>query len=260
MVEDNLSSELVTKGLSTRFVGQRVIYRSQLTSTMKLAREQARQGVAEGTVIITDKQTAGRGRINRVWLSPKGNLAVSIILRPELTHLPSLIMLASLAVVHSINKVTGLNPQIKWPNDVLINDKKVSGILIENDVKANKVNHTIIGIGVNINLKLTDFPEIQAIATSLSDELGKKVSRLSVLRSLLAEIERLYLVLTGGGCIYEEWRDNMLTLGKKVRVETGDSILEGVAESVDRDGSLCLRGVDGGLIKIVVGDVTRTTQ
>lgn len=256
MVEDNLSAASISHDLETRFVGQRVIYYPSLTSTMDVAKREARQGASEGTVVITDNQTRGRGRLKRVWLSPKDNIALSVILRPDLSHLPSLIMLASLAVVGTIKTVTGLKSQIKWPNDVLINDKKVSGILIESDLQGSAVNYSIIGIGLNVNLKPADFPEIQSIATSLAHELGKDVSRLSVIRCLLAEIERLYLTLSSGDSIYREWRDNMVTLNKRVRVTSGDTVYEGIAESVARDGSLRLRSANGRLTRIVAGDVT----
>ncbi|MFC1933191.1 biotin--[acetyl-CoA-carboxylase] ligase [Chloroflexota bacterium] len=256
MAGDSLSATSITRDLETRFVGQRVIYYPSATSTNEVAKQEAQQGAAEGTAILADEQTAGKGRLKRVWLSPGGNIALSIILYPSLANLPSLIMLASLAVVHSIEAATGLKSQIKWPNDVLINGRKVCGILIESDVQGNAVNYTIIGIGINVNLKLADFPEIQPIATSLSDELGGEVSCLSVIRCLLVEIERLYLALSTGGSIYEEWRDSLITLGGRIRVKSGETVYEGVAESVARDGSLLLRGFDGSLTKIVAGDVT----
>ncbi len=253
MTEDSLFPASITKDLEARFVGQRVLYYPSLTSTNDIAKQEAQQGAAEGTVIITDEQVGGRGRLKRAWLSPRGNIALSVILYPSLSYLPSLIMLASLAAVHSIEAATGLKSQIKWPNDVLINGRKVCGILIESDVQGNIVNYTIIGIGINVNLRLNDFPEIQSIATSLSDEMGGDVSRVSVIRCLLVEIEKLYLA---GGSIYEEWRDNLVTLGKRVRATTGGAIYEGVAESVARDGSLLLRGFDGSPTRIVAGDVT----
>ncbi len=253
---DSLSPAAITKALETRFVGQRVIYYPSLSSTMEVAKREAQGGAAEGTVVLADEQTAGRGRLKRVWLSPGGSIALSIVLYPSLANLPSLIMLASLAVVHSIEAATGLKSQIKWPNDVLIKGRKVCGILIESDVQGNTVNYTVIGIGINANLRLADFPEILPIATSLSDELGRDVSRLSVIRHLLVEIERLYLALSAGGSVYQEWRDSLVTLGKRVRVKTGQATYEGVAESVGRDGSLLLRGLDGSLSKIVAGDVT----
>lgn len=256
MAEKKLSAEAVTRNLATRFIGQKVIYYPSLPSTMEVARQEALRGADEGTVIVADEQTAGRGRLKRAWMSPRGSISLSVILRPRLAYLPSIIMLASLAVVHSIEKVTGLKSQVKWPNDVLINGKKVCGILVETDVKGNTVNYAILGIGVNVNLKLADIPEIASIATSLSDELGRNVARLSVVRCLLAEIERFYLALTAGGSVYEEWRDSLVTLGKKVRVKTGEVTYEGVAESVAGDGSLMLRGLDGSLTRIVAGDVT----
>ncbi len=255
-MKDSLSADVITEGLETRFVGQRVLYYPSLTSTMDIARKEAQKGAGEGTVVIADEQTGGRGRLKRVWLTPKRNIALSVILYPALSCLPSLIMLASLAVVHGIESATGLKSQVKWPNDVLINGKKVCGILIESDVQGSTVNYTIIGIGINVSLRLADFPEIQPIATSLSSELGREVSRLSIIRHLLVEMERLYLTLSSGGSIYEEWRDSLVTLGKKVRVAAGETIYEGVAESVARDGSLLLRGFDGNLTRIVAGDVS----
>jgi len=256
MVGNNLSPASISNNLETRFIGQRVIYFPRLTSTMDVAKQETQQGATEGTVIIADEQTAGKGRMKRIWLSPKGSVALSVILYPSVVYLSSLIMLASLAVVHSIEAITGLKPQIKWPNDVLINNKKVCGILIESQVRQNIVDFAIIGIGVNVNLRLSDFPEILPIATSLSDEIGKEVSRLDVIRRLLIELERLYLALSAGGSVYEEWRDRLVTLGKRVRVTWGETRYEGIAESVARDGTLLLRGLDGSLTKIVAGDVT----
>ena len=193
--------------------------------------------------------------MKRTWLSPKGSLALSIILYPNVDYLPSLIMLASLAVVRSIETVTGLKSQIKWPNDVLINEKKVCGILIESDVQRNMVEYAIIGIGVNVNLRLADFPDILPIATSLSDELGRDVSRLDIMRRLLIEMEELYLALPAGWAIYRQWRDRLVTLGKRIHVKSGKTTYKGIAESVTEDGSLLLRHHDGSLTKIVAGDV-----
>jgi len=256
MAENNLSAASVTANLKTRFVGQTVIYHPTLASTMDVAKREAHRGAREGTTIIADEQTAGRGRTKRVWVSPRGCLALSIILYPGMLYLPSLIMIASLAVVRSIEAVTGLKSQIKWPNDVIINGKKVCGILIESDVKGNKVGYAIIGIGVNVNLRLSDFPEIVPIATSLSDALGRDVSRLDLIRHLLVEIERLYVALSTGGPIYEEWQDSLITLGRMVQIKMGKTIYDGIAESVARDGSLLVRRSDGSLTKIVAGDVT----
>lgn len=256
MVENSLLSASITGNLETQFIGHRVIYYPRLTSTMDIAKQEALRGAVAGTVVIADEQTAGKGRMNRVWLSPRGSIALSIILYPAVFYLPYLIMLSSLAVVHSIKAVTGLASQIKWPNDVLINGKKVCGILIESDVRGNTVTYAIIGIGMNVNFKLSDFPEILSTATSLADELGRDVSRVDVLRCLLVETERLYLALLDGESIYEEWRDRLAILGRKVQVKSGKTILEGIAESVARDGSLLLRHSNGSSTKIIAGDVT----
>lgn len=255
MKEAILSAKAITEGLKTRFIGQRLLYYPSLSSTMEVARQVARQGAAEGTVILADEQTAGKGRLKRTWLTPRGNIALSVILYPGISSLPSLIMLASLAVLRSIEPVTGLKPKLKWPNDILVNGKKAAGILIENEIQGNKVT-SIIGIGIDVNLRLADYPEIQAIATSLSDELGREVSRLKLVRYLLVEIESLYLDLSAGRSLFEQWRDNLATLGKKVRVIAEDAVYEGSAESVDKDGSLLLRLSDGSLTRIVAGDVT----
>jgi BirA family biotin operon repressor/biotin-[acetyl-CoA-carboxylase] ligase len=256
MIDDSLSSASITGGLKTRFIGKRTLYYPSLTSTMEIAREEARHGAAEGTIIIADEQTAGRGRLNRVWLSPRGNIALSLVLRPDMAHLHSLVMLASLAVVHSIEAITGLKARIKWPNDVLIGTRKVCGILIESQLQENRVAYVTIGIGINVNLHPDDFPDILPTATSLSRELGREIPRLDLVQQLLLEIEKLYLDLSAGKSLYEEWRDNLVTLGKRVHVKSGDTVQEGIAESVARDGSLLLRCTDGSLARILAADVT----
>ena len=259
MTENDLSADAITGGLETRFVGQRTLYFPSLTTTMDVARQEAIQGTPEGTVVIADEQTAARGRLQRVWLTPRGNIALSVILYPKKEHLHTLIMVASLAVAGCIETVTGLKPDIKWPNDVLIKGGKVCGILIESDVREDRVNYAIIGIGINVNLDMGAFPEIQSIATSLSHELRKEVSRLSLVRQLLKEMESYYLLASSAGdSVYHLWQQRLITLGKEVRATsaTGETVIEGIAESVDRDGSLWLRLGDGSLHRVIAGDVT----
>jgi BirA family biotin operon repressor/biotin-[acetyl-CoA-carboxylase] ligase len=259
-MKQSLSPSSITQDLDTRIIGQRVICYPSLPSTNELAKEVARQGAVEGTVIIAEEQTAGKGRLKRAWLSPRGSLSLSVILYPSLGYLPSLIMMASLAVARSIETVSGLEAQIKWPNDVLIGGKKVCGILVESEVRGEVVGYAVVGIGVNVNLRITDFPELLPAATSLSHELGREVSRLDLVKGLLVEIERLYLALLGGGSIYEEWRDRLATLGKEVCVASGEATYSGIAESVAGDGSLLVRRHDGSLSRIVAGDVTLRHQ
>jgi BirA family biotin operon repressor/biotin-[acetyl-CoA-carboxylase] ligase len=256
MIEESLSAAAITDGLATRFIGQEVSCYHSLPSTNDVAKTRAQEGAKEGTVIIAEEQTAGRGRIKRRWLSPRGGVALSIILYPPLDYLPSLIMVASLAVAGSVERVTGLKAKLKWPNDVLVNGKKVCGILVESDVRGNRVDYAVIGIGINANLKLSEFPQIAPMATSLSQELGRDVSRREIVRSLLAEAERLYLALASGDSVFKQWRSRLVTLGQEVQVSSAEATYKGVAESVASDGSLLLRQPDGNLLKIVAGDVT----
>jgi BirA family biotin operon repressor/biotin-[acetyl-CoA-carboxylase] ligase len=223
---------------------------------MKTAKELAQKGTAEGTVIIADTQTAGRGRLGRAWLSPEGSLAMSLILKPSLHNLPQLVMIASLAVVRAIKKVAGLETRIKWPNDVLIKGKKVCGLLIENEVKGDKVNFAIIGIGINVNFDPLSFPEISNIATSLSHELGTEVSKAELASVLLSELEQLYLEAQAGAPVHREWQENMETLGRWIQAKTGETVEKGKAETITRDGTLVLRRADGSLAEIVAGDIT----
>jgi len=223
---------------------------------MKTAKELVKKETAEGTVVIAGTQTAGKGRIGRTWLSPVGSLAMSVILKPSVDNLPQLVMIASLAVVRAIKKVTGLKTQIKWPNDVLVKNKKVCGILIENEVKGGKVNSAIIGIGINVNFDPLDFPEITGIATSLSHEIGTEISKVELTSTLLSELERLYLEAQAGAPVYREWQENMETLGRWIKVKNGETVEQGKAETVTENGNLVLRRADGSLTEIVAGDVT----
>jgi BirA family biotin operon repressor/biotin-[acetyl-CoA-carboxylase] ligase len=251
----DVSVSAISKNLKTKIVGKNIIYHRSLGSTMAEARQEAEEGAKEGTVIIAGEQTEGRGRLQRKWLSPEGNIALSILLHPEISSLPYLIMIASLAAVHAIREVSGIKAQIKWPNDVLIGGKKAGGILIENKVSGNRVQYAIIGIGINTGLRVTDYGEIAGTAASLPDADGKDL-RAEIIASLLNEFERLYLLLPGGKSIYEAWRDSLVTLGKKVRATSGSQTIEGIAEAVDEDGSLTIRGMDGKITKVVAGDVT----
>jgi len=223
---------------------------------MDTARREIKQGAAEGTVIIAGEQTGGRGRLKRAWLSPRGNIALSIILYPDITALPYLIMIASLAVAQSIETVAGKKTQIKWPNDILIDGKKVCGILIENEVKGNKAAYSIVGIGINVDLKVSGFSEIADTAASLTSEREKHDIRIKIIKALLTEFERLYLLLPDGKSVFEAWRARLVTLGQNVRATSTSQVIEGIAESVEESGALVIRGADGAVTKVVAGDVT----
>jgi BirA family biotin operon repressor/biotin-[acetyl-CoA-carboxylase] ligase len=254
--KDILSGNNISNKLGTRFIGKRVVVYPQLASTMEIAKIAASNGVSEGTVIVAEEQTSGKGRMDRFWISPKGCVTLSIILYPDIKHLPSLVMVASVAIIHAIKKVTGLKASIKWPNDILINGKKVAGILIEGTIQNINVGYAVIGIGLNVDFNIKDYPEIVDIATTLSDEKGKYISRLEMIRTILVEFEKLYLTARDKDAVYREWRDNMVTIGKKVSAKSGDIVYEGIVDTVSEDGSLILTTTDGRTVNFTAGDVT----
>ncbi len=256
MAASELSAAAISDGLGTRLIGRKIVYFPCLSSTMAVAREEIRRGASDGTVVVADEQTVGRGRLSRGWLSPPGSVSLSVILRPDVSCLPYLIMLAAVAVAGAIEAVTGLKTQLKWPNDVLIGGRKVCGILVESEVSGGAADYAIMGIGINVNIRVADFAEIAPLATSLSDELGAGVSRLWLGRRLLVELDKLYRTLPHGEGILKKWRQRLMTLGRRVRVVSGDDVYEGVAESVDDDGSLLLRCDDGSRRRVLAGDVS----
>jgi BirA family biotin operon repressor/biotin-[acetyl-CoA-carboxylase] ligase len=245
----------ITKSLGTAFIGRNVICYPSLKSTMDTARIKAREGVPEGTVVITDEQTAGRGRLKRGWISPAGNIALSVILRPEIGNLPYIMMIASLAAAGGIEHVTGLKVDFKWPNDVMIGGKKVGGILIENEFRGDRLVFSIVGIGVNAAVNIEEHPEISGRAASLPGVAGKD-RRADLIRGILREVECLYIKLPEGRDIYESWRDKLITLGQPVKATSITGVVQGIAEAVDESGALMIREVDGKLTRVVAGDVT----
>lgn len=257
--KSDISPEAVRRRLTTEFVGRNFLYFPSVTSTMDVARQAAREGAEEGTVIVAEEQTVGRARLGRAWINPPGVLATSIILRPQTGQLIRLSMIGSLATSRCIEKSTGLETTIKWPNDVLVKGKKISGILLESVLRGQSADWAVIGIGINVNFDPKNYPEIADIATSLSVELCKHVSPLDVLVHLLTETEQLYLALRRGEPVCRVWRDKLETLGKMVHVKTGEDVEKGYAESVDDDGALMLRRLDGSLVRIVAGEVTLRT-
>jgi BirA family biotin operon repressor/biotin-[acetyl-CoA-carboxylase] ligase len=236
-------------------LGMPLIYFPALPSTNTHAAELARKGAAEGTLVTTDDQTAGRGRIGRAWKSlPGQQLALSLVLRP--TFPPHfLVMAAALAVAEAVEAVTGLHPAIKWPNDVLVNGRKVCGILIE-----TSPGYAILGIGLNVNGSFADDPDLSARATTLADAAGRELSREALAAEILRRLDGLYATLAGGGEaaqteVRAAWRARLVTLGRHVSIAQHDATLEGVAEDVDADGALLVRLDDGTLRPITWGDV-----
>jgi BirA family biotin operon repressor/biotin-[acetyl-CoA-carboxylase] ligase len=250
------SARALRESLTTSFVGRRLEYRAALGSTQDLGRELAQAGTAEGTVVLAGRQTAGRGRLSRSWVSPGGGLYLTVVLRPSAQHLKALVIIAALAVARAIERLTGLQTSLKWPNDVLVAGRKIAGILSESELVGEGVSYALVGIGVNVNADMAAYAEAAPLATSVMTELGQEVSREALAAGLLNEFEALYLAAQAGEPIDQEWRARLGMLGKEVRVRSGEQVEEGLAEDVDRDGSLILRRADGSRMTIAAGDVT----
>ena len=252
-----ISTQSVLRGLTTEFLGRTVAYHARVDSTNNVADALARQGAAEGTLVIADEQTAGRGRLNRRWLAPAGtSLLFSLIFRPELPiqRAHGLTMICGLGVHAAIQEVTGLPVRLKWPNDILIHGRKTGGILSESCVTASRIEYAIVGIGLNVNMAVDALPT-ELCATSLAHELGDPVPRVALLQHILTHIEERYCALRSGAWPVREWSAALDTLGQRIRVQTGEGLLEGTAESVDDSGALCVRQANGDLRQVVVGDV-----
>jgi BirA family transcriptional regulator, biotin operon repressor / biotin---[acetyl-CoA-carboxylase] ligase len=251
---DSFNVADIAAHLNTEFVGRTVHYHATLLSTMTLARDLARAGASEGTLVLAEVQTGGMGRLDRAWHTPGDNIALSLVLRPPKEKLPYIVMLAALAVTDAILAVSGLSAGIKWPNDVLLDGKKVCGILIQNELGGTPF--TVVGIGVNVNLDADAFPDIREIATSLASTTGGPVDRAGLLARLLEEIERRYIGLDAPEAIFDEWRQRLVTLGRAVTVNGIGTEFNGVAEDVAADGGLLVRTASGHLKHVLAGDVS----
>ena len=168
----NVVSATLRGGLFTRIVGRRLLYFQEIPSTMDEAARLAEQGAEEGTVVVAENQTAGRGRQGRTWVSRGGNLYFSIIFRPAPDVLPLISMLAGVAAARAIRRVTALDPRLKWPNDVMLHGKKVAGILVESVVRGDRADYAVLGIGINVSLDTGSAGEISALAISLDAAVG----------------------------------------------------------------------------------------
>ena len=201
----NLVSAAVRGGLFTRLVARRLLYFQELTSTMDEAAKLAAAGTEEGTVVVTETQTAGRGRKGRSWVSQQGNLYISVVFRPTLQTLPLVNIRGGVATARAIRKVAGLEPRIKWPNDVLLNGKKVAGILVESVVTGERVCYAVLGIGINVGLDTTSVEGLAGQITSLSDA-GRPVPREDRLRQLRQALDSLYIQAVQGVPPLAGWR------------------------------------------------------
>jgi len=250
--------------LETDFIGREIHYFEKVPSTNAVAKQQARKGAKEGTTIIAETQTRGKGRLNRPWTSPEGGVWLSIILRPEMKAEEALkITLATaVAVANALRKMFRLKAEIKWPNDVLVNGKKVCGILAEAASKEKTVDFVVVGIGINANLGVNVLPKkLQATATTLREVLKSDVDAEKLICVLLKEFEDRYKMLKAKKfkTLLDEWRGMAVFLGKKVEIFGFGEKFGGMAVDIDDDGALIVKLADGTTRKVVSGDVTVRT-
>lgn len=247
----------IKAGLSTTIMGKNIHYFKETVSTNILARDMA-DSVEEGTVVIAESQTGGRGRLGHKWISPEGGIWLSVVLKPKMQPLYAarITLLAGVAVAKTIRSY-GLPAKIKWPNDVLINDKKVCGILTEIGAEMDSIHYVVVGMGIDANVDTETFPEeFRDSSTSLKNELGSGINRVEFVQRLLSELESLYMEFQGEGfsSIMEDWRNMSATIGEWVKITTQTRAVYGEAVGVDSEGALIIETDEGKLEKIVAGN------
>ena len=260
---DILTSSELEPFLRTEFVGRNIIYLDSIDSTNTYAKKKAEVFFREGTVVIADEQTGGRGRLGRHWVSTKGKgIWMTIMLRPDIlpSDGPKLAIAAALAVANAIRNCCQLNAEIKWPNDIVAGGKKLCGILTEMSAEADEIKYIVIGIGINANMDNDDFgEEISSIATSVSIERGMPVSRKALAASVMFEFEQLYRVFIRSGSINDflkDYKSKSAVLGKEIRLINKKEEITGIAVDISEEGHLVVRLADGSLREIMSGEVS----
>lgn len=258
---DLLSAEEVKNSLSTKILGSDIKYFTTTDSTNNQAKKLALDGAVDGTIVISEEQNGGRGRLSRSFFCPKyKGIWFSVILRPDFLpqEAPKCTLLAAVAVTKAIYDVTGVKVGIKWPNDILYNGKKLVGILTEMSAEMERINYIVLGIGIDVNISVEETPEdIWDIMTSLSQITGKKVSRLELLNKLLYHLEQLYIMAQKQSFapILDEWRKYSITLNQEIKVISGNDVTYGEAVDIDDDGALLVK-INGQIKRVLAGDVS----
>ncbi len=258
---DRLVPSEIEASLRTARLGRPVVFEREVDSTNRLARDLAIAGAGEGTIVVAEAQTAGRGRKGRSWYSPPGEgIYLSLVLRPgfQPAEAPKTTLLAGVALAEALLPIVPTPVTIKWPNDILAGGKKVAGILVEAATQIDAIDYMIVGIGINVNMPAGGFPpELGERATSLAAEIGHTVSRAGVLGDVLERFEREYdrAEREGFGPAIRRWRELSDMAGRRVRVHSFGGPLEGVIAGIDDDGVLLLTGAGGALERVMAGDV-----
>lgn len=247
--------------LKSKTLGQKVYHLFSTGSTQEVAFELARKGISEGAIVVAEEQSSGRGRRGRYYFCPGGGIWFSLILRPPLPpRLAPVINLAAGAALAELILQMGLKTVLlRWPNDVLIGGKKVSGILAEMSAEQDLVHFVILGMGINVNIEKDSFPEdLRAIATSLKLETGKRMDRVGMLCNILERLEHYYygLLEKGTSFILEAWKSLPNMLGSPVKVTTPEGTCEGIAARLDEEGALILKVPSGEERRFVAGDIS----
>ena len=258
---DRLLPLLVQAGLATRTIGCCLVAFETVDSTNRVARACAAQGFPDGTLVVAESQTRGRGRLDRHWLSPAGtDLLCSLVLYPRLPASAAfrITMLVSIAVVRALASVCGISAGIKWPNDVYAADRKICGILSEFSASGDGLEYVTAGFGINVNSDPGRLPELSAAATSASALTGRRQDRRQLLQAVLAEVDCLYaqLAADGGADLHLLWQQHAMMLGRTVRICGDDSELQGRARAITAEGHLLLEDSAGQVHEIVCGDVS----
>lgn len=256
---DKLLPAEIKEQLTGSVFGQEIHYFDEVDSTNNEAKMLAANGCPEGTIVVAEAQTGGRGRLARGWFSPFGKgIWLSVVLRPPFSPMDAAkcTLMAAVGVNRAINAVTGADCGIKWPNDILWNDRKLVGILTEMSAEMDMINYVVIGMGINV--AIDEFPnELAATATSLSIATGRSISRVQLLAAVLAELENSYLLVkkTGFAPVLAAWRQESITLGRQVNVQGIDHSFTGMAVDIDADGALLVKTPQG-VERVVAGDVS----
>lgn len=258
---NKVSENTVQWGLQTEWLGKTIVHKESTTSTQHIAHQLAREGASHGTVVIADEQTAGKGRLSRSWYSAKNKgIWTSIILRPNILpyQAPQLTLLTATVLADLLKNELELVPKIKWPNDLILNHKKVSGILTEMQAEQDRIQYIIIGIGMNVNHEQEELPnDIQSKATSLKMETGKAWNITHLLQKLFMTFETAYMeyLANGFSMVKEKWESYGYRLGETTTVKTFQSSEEVMIVGIAEDGALIVKYKNGLEKKVYSGEI-----